>query len=277
MEGLIMNQTQTKAATSLTTKQAKFAQELFTAYSTRTPLNMADWEGTVQDEATAYLVQERLTQLKEEKVAAYKVSLTSAETQKMFASTSPLYGAQVASRLRQSPTEVSLSELMEPLVEVELEFRAVQELKSTDSLTELMEKTTVAAGLEVPDSRFKDWFPTLSKYLVMSDAAVGGLVLYGTEKPTTDVFKTPEELAQVHCELRCNDRKLKEGVSAEVLDNPLNSLHWLVTKLEQQGHPLTVGQLVSTGTFVLPPKLTAGRWSAKFDHGLGNVDVTVTK
>ena len=33
------------------------------------------------------------------------------------------------------------------------------------------------------------------------------------------------------------------------------------------------GQMVSSGTFVLPPKLTAGEWEVKFDHGLGNVVV----
>ncbi|WP_083479342.1 2-keto-4-pentenoate hydratase [Liquorilactobacillus oeni] len=272
-----MNQTQTKETTSLTKEQENFAQKLFHAYTTRTPLLVSDWQGAVNDDETAYRVQRRLTDLKKEKVGGYKVSLTSEETQKMFASTSPLYGAQVTSRFLHAPTSVSLSNLMEPLVEVELEFKAVKELKSTDSLLELMQKTTVAAGLEVPDSRFKDWFPTLSKYLVMSDAAVGGLVLYGNEKPTTEVFKTTEELAHVNCELLYNGKKLKEGVSSEVLNNPLNSLHWLVKKLEEQGTPLQTGQMVSTGTFVLPPKLAVGNWTAKFDHTLGNVELTVTK
>lgn len=72
-----------------------------------------------------------------------------------------------------------LNDLMEPLVEVELAFRATTDLTSNDSLEDLLNKTTVAGALEVPDSRFKDWFPSLGKYNVMSDCAVGGLVVYG--------------------------------------------------------------------------------------------------
>ncbi|MBB1062246.1 2-keto-4-pentenoate hydratase, partial [Limosilactobacillus sp. WF-MO7-1] len=31
----------------------------------------------------------------------------------------------------------------------------------------------------------------------------------------------------------------------------------------------------SSGTFVLPPYLKKGHWQVKFDHDLGNVDLTV--
>ena len=36
-------------------------------------------------------------------------------------------------------------------------------------------------------------------------------------------------------------------VFLQVLGNPLNSLHWLAEKLEQQGTPLKAGQRVSSG------------------------------
>lgn len=46
-------------------------------------------------------------------------------------------------------------------------------------------------------------------------------------------------------------------------------------KLAAQGKRFRVGQLVSSGTFLLPPHLTAGKWEAKFDHGFGDVVVNV--
>lgn len=270
-----MTKTQT-TTTKLTANEEKFAQALYQAYTTQQPLTEKDWQSTVTDDASAYQVQARLTALKNETVGGYKVSLTSEQTQKMFDSDSPLYGAQVKSHFLAAPVTRSLKTLMEPLVEVELEFRAKEDLKPTDSLSDLMKKTTVAAGMEVPDSRFADWFPKLSKYMVMSDAAVGGLVLHGKEFDTNKVFNDVAAATNVKCELFHDEKKVTEGLSSEVLGNPLKSLHWLVTKLAEQGKPFSAGQMVSSGTFVLPPKLTVGNWSARFDHGLGNVDFKVT-
>ena len=264
------------ATKKLTEKQEKFVKALYQAYTTQKPLKEADWKDVVTDDDTAYQVQADLTALKKEAVGGYKVSLTSEETQKMFASTTPLYGAQVKSHFLASPVKRSLKTLMEPLVEVELEFRAKEDLHASDSLEDLMKKTKVAAGMEVPDSRFSDWFPKLSKYMVMSDAAVGGLVLYGKEDETTNVFKNTDDVATVKCQLFHDGKKVRDGVASEVLGNPLKSLHWLVAKLEEQGKGFKAGQLVSSGTFVLPPKLAVGKWSAQFDHGLGNVDFDVT-
>ena len=66
---------------------------------------------------------------------------------------------------------------------------------------------------------------------------------------------------------------MKDGESSEVLGNPFKSLQWLVKKLDEQGKTFSKGQMVSSGTFVLPPKLTAGEWEVKFDQGFGNVVV----
>ena len=264
-----------KQTQSLTKDEEQFANDLFNAYETHKPLLMKDYN-KVNTEDAAYRVQARLTELKKEPVGGYKVSLTSKQTQDMFDSDSPLYGAQVQSHFLQSPVTLHHNEMMEPLAEVEMLFRAKEDLKASDSLEDLLHKTQVAAAVEVPDSRFKDWFPDLSKYNVMADAAVGGYVVYDNEVDTDKLFDNVDDLANVHCELFHDGKKLKDGASSEVLGNPLNSLHWLVSKLEQQGNPLTKGQRVSSGTFLLPEKLTAGNWRATFDKGLGAVLLNVT-
>lgn len=259
--------------TQLNAKQEEFAQALFKAYDTNTPLNEADWEGVVQDDDTAYAVQDEVVKLKGKPTAGYKVSLTSKETQDMFDADSPLYGQQVAERFLKLPADVDLSKLNEPLLEVELAFRAKEDLKPTDSLEDLFHKVTVAGDLELPDARFAKWFPALGKYNVMSDCAVGGLVVYGEERDADQAFSSVDDAANVHAELYKDGKKLKDGVSSEVLGNPFKSLQWLVQKLDSQGKQFTKGQMVSSGTFVLPPKLTAGKWEVKFDQGFGNVVV----
>ena len=261
--------------TQLNKQQLAFARALFDTYTSGTPLDEEDWQNVVTDDDTAYAVQDEVMRLKGLPVGGYKVSLTSAQTQKMFDSTSPLYGAQVAHRFLPAPAMVYLADQMEPLVEVELAFRAKEDLSSNDSLADFLRKTTVAGTLEVPDSRFKNWFPSLNKYNVMADCAVGGLVVYGKELPSDQVFSDVDEAAKVTTQLFHDGEKLDEGQSSEVLDNPLNSLQWLVNKLESQGKRFKQEQVVSSGTFVLPPKLTSGDWLVKFDHGLGNVELNV--
>ncbi|MBA1394838.1 2-keto-4-pentenoate hydratase, partial [Lactobacillus sp. XV13L] len=157
----------------------------------------------------------QLTQEKSEAVGGYKVSLTSEETQKMFDSNSPLYGAQVESHFLQSPANFTSNQLMSPLAEVELMFTAQEEVSSGDSLSDLMAKTLVAPAVEVPDSRFSDWFPSLSKYLVVADAAVGGYVVYGKEVKTAEFFNSPEDLAKVKCQLFHDGQYLKDGAATE--------------------------------------------------------------
>lgn len=262
---------------TLSQKESDLAEALFNAYTTHKPLTESDFSGYADSEDAAYRVQRQLTEDKKEAVGGYKVSLTSKQTQDMFDSDSPLYGAQLKSHFVKSPHTVEANEVMEPLAEVEMMFTAKTDLSSSDSLEDLFHKTQVAPAVEVPDSRFSDWFPSLSKYMVMSDAAVGGYVVYGEEMDTDKLFESPDDLANVKCELFHDGKKLKDGASSEVLGNPLNSLQWLVKKLEDQGMPLKAGQRVSSGTFLLPESLTKGDWKATFDKGMGSVFLHVNR
>lgn len=266
----------TEQHVTLNQQQEAFAQALAKAYQSKEPLRMADWQGVVTDDDTAYAVQDRFVALKKLPTGGYKVSLTSKQTQDMFDSDSPLYGQQVDSHFLPAPAHLSLKEqTMAPLLEVELGFRATEDLLATDSLDDLLHKTTVCGTVELPDSRFADWFPDLDKFCVMSDCAVGGFVVYGEERPSAEVFPTVADAANVNVTLYHDGKEEATGCSSEVLGNPFESLAWLVKKLAAQGKDFRAGQLVSSGTFLLPPHLTAGKWEAKFDHGFGNVTVNV--
>ncbi|MHA5129501.1 2-oxo-hepta-3-ene-1,7-dioate hydratase [Oenococcus oeni] len=146
----------------------------------------------------------------------------------MFNSDSPFYGAETASAWLENDASLQLSDLMYPLLEVEMVFTAKENLLPSDSLAELLDKVSVSAGVELPDSRFKDWFPSLPKYLVVADGAVGGRVVY-TKATGREV--SVDDLANVACTLTLNGKELGSGKSSEVLGNPLNSLQWLVKKI----------------------------------------------
>ncbi|MDA5388431.1 2-keto-4-pentenoate hydratase [Loigolactobacillus backii] len=259
----------------LATKNAteeEVANDLYQALVTKRPLTATDYEEKVANFDTAYRVQRAFTELKNEAVGGYKVSLTSEETQKMFDSDSPFYGAETTSAWLKNHATVKLSDLMDPLLEVEMVFTAKEALLATDSLAELLSKVEVSAGVELPDSRFKDWFPSLSKYLVVADGAVGGRVVY--TKPTTEKVAV-NDLAGVDCTLTLNGKQLGTGKSSEVLGNPLNSLQWLVKKLAEQGVDYPKGIKVSSGTFLLPPHLQTGHYVAHFSKYFEDVELDV--
>lgn len=267
----------TKPAVKLNERQEALAEALYQAYrhnfygQPNEPLAMSDWEGVVTDDDTAYAVQDAVMAKKMGPAAGYKVSLTSEETQKMFDSDSPLYGAQVAERFVPTPCTLDLRHLNEPLVEVEFCFTAKKDLSADMSLDELLHNCTVAGDMEVPDARFKAWFPTLSKYLVMSDCAVGGYVLYGT--PVDGAELTVDGMAKVHAKAYHDGEFVKEGDSSEVLGNPVNSLKWLVGKLESQGKRFKKGMHASVGTVFVPPAFTAGEWRVEFSGPFGTLEV----
>ncbi|WP_220740137.1 2-keto-4-pentenoate hydratase [Leuconostoc miyukkimchii] len=258
---------------TLTLEQSKLAEQLFDAFVTNEPLDREKYVGVVRDFATAYQVQDAVMSRKEQKTAGYKVSLTSPETQAMFASDSPLYGAQLADKFLTSGYELDLADYNEPLVEVEMQFTAKVDLTPEMSPEELLANTVVAPALEVPDARFSNWFPKLDKYLVLSDSAVGGAVVAGT---TTDgATLKVSDLAEVKATLTHDNQQVGQGTGAEVLGNPVLSLQWLVSKLAEQGKNFPAGTHASTGTFLLPPKLVAGKWQASFTGGFGDVVLQV--
>ncbi|MDD3225022.1 MAG: hypothetical protein PHX70_10055, partial [Clostridium sp.] len=119
---------------------------------------------------------------------------------------------------------------------------------------------------------FKNWFPTLPKELVVSDSAVAGRVVVGKAAAEPLSF---EDLGNVKMSVTFNGSELASGCSSEVLGNPLNSVKWLVKKLDEEGKKVTKGTTVSTGTFVLPNKLQKGTYTANFDHGVGSVTLYV--
>lgn len=239
---------------------------LYQAYLNNAALDMADWQNTVDNFNTGYLIQDALLKKKNERITGYKVSLTSDTTQQMFNTNEPLYGQQVASRVLTHPATVSLDNLNEPLIEVELVFTAKKTLTTDMALTELLQNSFVSGGIEVPDARFKDWFPTLNKYLVVSDAAVGGYIVSGKQVDGNTL--TVADLKDIHVDTYHNGALIASGDATEVLGNPLHALQWLVKKLAQTGKQINPGDTISAGTFFVPPKLVKGEYEAKFSGPL---------
>lgn len=224
------------------------------------------------DISTAYDVQDLVTLQKVvnngERVLGYKISLTSEETQSWFKAKEPAYGTLTDRNF--SEPFLDLKDLSEPLLEAELILIPVSDLLPSMTDSELAANLVVAPGLEIPDSRFRNWFPVLPLNMIISDNSVAGKVVMGNPVKVNE----PDELARIRLVLSKDEKVLSEGISSTVLGNPLNSLRWLMKKLADRGEKLTPGMRISSGTLTLPVKLEKGKYHAAYTM-VGNVDLEV--
>lgn len=216
----------------------------------------------------AYNIQTEILNTQNEAVKGYKISMTSLETQALFDSNEPVYGPFTAGQVI---TEMSLADYNSPLAELELVFYVNEKLSVTDDAGSILSKCTLAPALELPDGRYNDWFPNISKYEVVADCAVAGAVVIGEAK-SADY----EDLDNITGRLLFNGEEIKRGQSSEVMGHPVKAVKWLIEKLGSQGKQLEAGQFVSSGTFILPVQLEAGKYEGIFE-GFGNVEIEVKK
>ena len=69
-----------------------------------------------------------------------------------------------------------------------------------------------------------------------------------------------------------NDKLIEKGNSSNVLDNPLNSLLWLINKLSLKGEPLLKNYVVSTGTCTVAIPLEKNYKIMVDFADMGNID-----
>lgn len=256
---------------NLDSHQTEMATVLYEAYKKGHTIPKEQIPASLE-KSPAYAIQHAVTAHKtrdgQEELKGYKISLTSKETQHLFQSETPLYGALTTSAL--SNGVIELNSMASPLIEIEMIFIAKEDLSVADDVHALLKKTRVAPGIEVPDSRFDDWFPKISLGQVIADSAVAGKIIAGT--PLDNISYS--QLEKLPGKLTLDGQEIAGNDSSEVLDHPAHAVKWLVHELA--GHGLTVkkGMAISSGTFILPKQLERGRYEASYGE-LGSVTLTV--
>lgn len=248
------------------------ADRLLQVYESRSPIDFYSNEIYLDEEA-AYSLQNKLIQkkceLSNEKVCGYKVSMTSPETQSLFDTNEPAYGTLTTSSILYDSSTISLESMFEPLLEPELMIILKEDLSVGATEEEVFNKCEIAAGIEIPDSRFKKCFPNFKLMDLISDNGVTGKVVISDKSKYTGDF---EGLENIKMELYYNGKKIKEGVSSVVMGNPLSSVVWLSNKLGKYNKYLKKGMMISSGTFINPIPIKQGRYKAFF-QGVGSIEV----
>ena len=252
------------------------AQQLDDADRRRQPIT--DRSDAIETIDEAYRRQDEYLRLRSvrtgSKVVGYKAALTNEKPRIALGSVTPASGAYLVGDIVRSGAQVPLSNFFAPIMEVELIFRIREDLPSGVSLDQVIATTEVTAGIEVPDSRFDNWFggvyPSLRLTDVVGDNCLaGGLVVGGTWTPTGLV-----DFSQVTAELLHDGVVVRVGSATEVEPTPPHIVQWLAEHLAERGKRLVAGDLVSTGTLTETIVSELGHYSARFNSGLGAADIT---
>jgi 2-keto-4-pentenoate hydratase len=227
--------------------------------------------------AEGYAVQAHLESRSAQPLFGWKIAATSAAGQKHIGVDGPLGGRLLAEMVIAPDAAVPFGANRMRVAEAEFAFRMGRTLapRGTEfTLDEVLD--AVAAmhlAIEVPDSRFEDFARVGAAQLIADNACAHQFVL-GPEA-TGDWRGMDLPGHRVHCTVA--GRYEREGRGANVLGDPRVALAWLANELSRHGIPLAAGQVVTTGTCVVPLEILPGD-SVMADFGaLGRVSARFSR
>jgi 2-keto-4-pentenoate hydratase len=234
--------------------------------------------GAAPDVAFAYEVQDRfVAELSRSgaQAAGYKVGLTTTRMQQMCGVNEPISGVVLGPRVLRSPASVKPADHVRLGLESEMAVRIAPGAGRTGvelqdlPLHHLIDQ--VCAAFELVEDSGADYRRLSAASIVADNSWNAGLVL----GPPIAVGGLAH-LRGRRGVLKLNGEPVNEGMSDEVLGDPLNAVHWLASHLRRRGRALQPGQWVSTGAIVPTRFLAAGEAYAFEIDGLPPVELSVS-
>lgn len=205
-----------------------------------------------------YATQSLLAMKSRAGLKGWKIAATSKAGQQHIGVDGPIAGRLLAEKCFTNGATVSLDGNRMRLAEPEFAFRVGRALEprkvpyQIGEVAEAME--ALVPSIEIPDSRLVN-FVTAGDAQLIADNACGrefveGLAS-GADWRTIDLAKHT-----VHAKV--GERYTRDGIGANVLDDPLLALTWLVNELSGLGITLNAGEIVTTGTCMPPLAVEPG-------------------
>lgn len=231
-----------------------------------------EWPGLDAD--AAYAVQERLAAEhidRGDPIIGYKLGLTSRAKQVTMNVDEPIVGFLTANMYLPASQPLSLGSLIHPRLEPEIVFVLGEDLAGPGlSAPQAMRAVaSVHAGVEIIDSRFKDFRFTLPDVVADNTSAARFAV------DPTPYSPWELNLALEACAVHVNGNVIDSATGAAVLGNPAEALAFAANHLGARGRSLKAGHLVLTGALTDARAITAGdHYRAQFST-LGTLDIAV--
>lgn len=212
-----------------------------------------------QTRSEGYAVQRALFDACGESPLGWKIAATSQAGQQHIGVSGPLAGRLMQSRCLTEMQGVSLSRNAMAVAEAEFAFRLGRDVTRPSatplSVTEVMDCVqALHVAIEIPNSRFMD-FAKAGEAQLIADFACACFVVLGRE--VTQDWRSVD-LSQHQVNVLQNGTYVAKGVGSNVLGDPRIALAWLANELLDHGMSLKAGEIVMTGTCVVPVPVKIG-------------------
>lgn len=209
--------------------------------------------------AEGYAVQAALLTAIGEPGVGWKIAATSAAGQQHIGVSGPLAGRLLQSRCLTDGATVSLAGNFMAVAEAEFAFRIGRDIKrvgnSPLSMSDVMAGVeALHVAIEVPASRFED-FATAGEAQLIAEFACACFFVVGQEV-TTDWRSV--DLKDHQVTMLSNRNIVALGQGSNVLGDPRLALTWLANELLDYDNYLQAGDVVMTGTCLVPVPVMVG-------------------
>lgn len=210
--------------------------------------------------AEGYAAQRALLKACAEPGFGWKIAATSAAGQQHIGVSGPLAGRLLTSRRRRSGDRISLAGNTMRVAEAEFAFRMARDVRPRQSGMALTQTDVMSAvdamqlAIEIPDSRLRD-FARAGEAQLIADFACACFVVLGDD---VSANWRAIDLSSHAVSVRKGGQRVADGSGANVLGDPRIALTWLANELVAQGGYLAAGDVIITGTSVVPVPVEPG-------------------
>jgi len=223
------------------------------------------------DRRQGYLIQLQIEDISDKPLFGWKIAATSLAGQRHIGVDGPLAGRLLAEMVYADGETIPFGANRMQVVEAEFAFRLGADLPPRErpySRDEVLAAVSdLHLALEIPDSRYAD-FVTAGGPQIIADNACAHRFVLGPKAP--DAWRGVD-LASHRVIGRVEGRLECEGIGSNVLGDPLVALTWHANELSSLGVTLAAGQIVTTGTCVVPMPIVPGALVTADFGGLGRV------
>ena len=225
------------------------------------------------DKHAAYRVQAHMDAQSSVPLYGWKIAATSVAGQKHIGVSGPLIGRYIAERVVPSGASIDFGTNHMRVAEIEFAFNMGNDLaprRTPYTEEEVFEAVaTLHPAIEIPDSRYNN-FAIVGEAALIADNACAHWLCVGEAFPAT---WRNMDLAALEPVGRINGKNDVLGKGANVLGSPRLAMVWIANELSALGLGLRKGQIVSTGTCVIPMPIEPGDHVHGHFPQLGSIDV----
>jgi 2-keto-4-pentenoate hydratase len=209
-----------------------------------------------------YKVQGVLEEHSDKPLFGWKIAATSIAGQQHIGVDGPMAGRLLGEQICQDGAQISLTNNRMRVAECEFAFSFGKTLAPRVTAYSIDEVMAAVASLhpaiEIPDSRYAQFESAGAPQLIADNACAHLFVLGAAATCNWRVLNLRSHAVTASVSGSSKTLKHHHGVGSNVLGDPRFALTWLVNELSSIGVPLQKGQVVTTGTCIVPIAVEAG-------------------